>query len=46
MEKPIIWLGMDVHARTVVIARLGQSDSEPVMTELPNEPRAIARSAR
>lgn len=44
MEKPIIWLGMDVHARTVVIARLGQSDSEPVMTELPNEARAIART--
>jgi transposase len=44
MEKPIIWLGMDVHARSIVIARLAPLDREPVMIELPNEPRAIART--
>lgn len=41
MEKPIIWLGLDVHARTIAIARLDGASTTPETSEIPNDPKAV-----
>ena len=44
MEKSIIWLGLDVHARTIAIARLDGGATTPTTTEIPNEPKIVRRT--
>lgn len=43
MEKSIIWLGLDVHARTIAIARLDGASMTPETSEIPNDPKVIRR---
>lgn len=42
MEKPI-WVGMDVHARTIMVASLEDRSTTPTVTEIENDPKAIRR---
>lgn len=44
MEEPIIWLGLDVHARTIAIARLDGASTTPETSEIPNDPKAVRRA--
>jgi transposase len=41
MKESIIWVGMDVHARSVTIAQLAGSEREPVVRELPNDVKKL-----
>ena len=44
MDKSIIWLGLDVHARTIAIARLDGGATTPTTTEIPNDPKIVRRT--
>jgi len=44
MEKPIIWLGMDVHARTIAVARLKGTSTTAETNEIPNDPKVVRRT--
>ena len=46
MEKGITWVGIDDHKETLVVAVLGDTDKEPVLSTVPNEDRALARWVR
>jgi transposase len=46
MEKPIIWVGLDVHAATIAIARLNGTSTTPITSEIPNDRKVIARVFR
>ena len=43
MKKHIIWVGLDVHARTIAVASLKGTQMTPRVSEIANEPKAIAR---
>lgn len=42
--KKTIWLGLDVHARSVVIARLDGATEKASVSEVPNEPKLVRRA--
>jgi transposase len=46
MEKVITHVGLDVHAGRVVIARLDGTAREPVLSDIPNEEKAVRRTFR
>jgi transposase len=43
MDKDIIWMGLDVHARTIALATLRGSSTTPETSEIPNDPKVIRR---
>lgn len=43
MNESTIWVGMDVHAKTVVLAELVGESREPLVREVPNESAQAAR---
>lgn len=44
MSSPMIWIGMDVHKDTVMVAVYESDAAEPaVVKQLPNEPRKVRR---
>src|SRR5262245_61221835 len=40
------FFGLDVHSRTIAIARLDPFSKEPVVTEIPNDPVVVRRTFR
>jgi transposase len=44
MEKVTTHVGLDVHAERIVIASLEGQSREPVIRDIPNEPKAIRRT--
>lgn len=42
MEKPI-WVGMDVHAKTIMVAAFEDRSATPAVTEIANEAKSIRR---
>ncbi len=42
--KKMIWIGLDVHAETIAMARLDGAEPSPTSTEFPNDPKVIART--
>lgn len=43
MDK-MIWLGMDVHARSIVIARMERDSAKPTILEIPNDLKRVRRT--
>lgn len=41
--KKVIWLGLDVHSRSIVIARVDGAAEKAVLSEVPNDPKHVRR---
>jgi len=46
MRKSIIWIGLDVHAKSIAVARLDGDAVTPACSEIPNDPKVIARTVK
>jgi len=44
MQKDISYVGVDAHARSLVVARLPEQGGEPEIVDLPNTPKAVHRA--
>ncbi len=44
--KKMIWIGLDVHAESIAMARLDGDAQSPTSSEFPNDPKVIARTFR
>jgi transposase len=42
--KKMIWIGLDVHAQSIALARLDGDASTPSSSEIPNDPKVIAKT--
>lgn len=44
MQKRIIWIGLDVHAASIALARFDEGATNPITSELSNERKLIERT--
>jgi transposase len=42
--KKMIWIGLDVHAQSIAMARLDGDAAAPISSEFPNDPKVLGRT--